>query len=132
MKFAMALLLGVAACGLCASQSSDEFKACSDAARTQAALHVCADAELRRAERELDEAARRLLSTVRDKPGAAARVKAMEQSWVAYRDAFVEAAYPAKDKQASYGTMFLVEALLTRARLTRRHTAEVRELLLTR
>ena len=129
MKLVIAVLLSFLNGGLYAAQSSDEYKTCSNGASTQAALHRCADEELRRADRDLNDAYQRLLSIVKDKPSAAAKIKAMERAWLAYRDALVEALYPATDKQAAYGTMFVVEALLVRARLTRQQTAELTDLM---
>jgi uncharacterized protein YecT (DUF1311 family) len=128
MNFATVVLLGVVNCAVSAAQTSDEYKACSNAAGTQAALHRCADEELRRADRDLNEAYRRLISVAKDKPDAVVKVRAMERAWMAYRDAFVEALYPAPNKQAAYGTMFVVEALLIRARLTCQQTAELTDL----
>ena len=129
MKLAIAALLGGLSAGLCAAQGSDEYKTCSDSASTQTALHRCADEELRRADRDLNSAYQRLLSEVREQPGVIDKIKAMERAWVIYRDAYVEAMYPAADKQAAYGTMFVVENLLLRARLKRDQIAALTTLL---
>lgn len=125
MKTVIAVLASLLSGGLVIAQSSIEYKTCSDAAKTQIALHKCADEEARRADRALDIAHKRLLSIQKGDPAAAKKMRALEAAWTVYRDAFIEAMYPATDKQAAYGTMFAVEALLTRARLTRLHTAEM-------
>jgi len=49
------------------------------------------------------------------------RFKAAERAWIAYRDAYMGAMYPAKDKQAEYGSIYPMEADLLRAKLTQRH-----------
>jgi uncharacterized protein YecT (DUF1311 family) len=125
MNIFMPTLLFFLCGGLALAQSSPHSKACSDAATTQLALHKCADEEARRADRALDIAYKRLLSMQKGDPAAAKKMQALEAAWTVYRDAFVEAMHPAADKQAAYGTMFAVEAILTRARLTRFHTAEI-------
>lgn len=129
MKLVIAALLGLLNGSLYAAQTSDEYKACSNGASTQTALHRCADEELRRADRELNDAYQRLLSVVKDEPRAVEKVKAMERAWLLYRDAYVEATYPAADKQAAYGTMFVVEVLLIRVRLTRQQAAALGEVM---
>lgn len=125
MKAVSAVLASLLSGGLALAQSSPHYKACSEAATTQLALHKCADDEARRADRALDIAYKRLRSMQKGDPAAAKKMQALEAAWTVYRDAFVEAMYPAADKQAAYGTMFAVEGLLTRARLTRFHTAEI-------
>ena len=57
------------------------------------------------------------------------RFKAAERAWIAYRDAYMGAMYPAKDKQAEYGSIYPMEADLLRAKLTQRQVTALRELL---
>ena len=54
-------------------------------------------------------------------PEAAAKIKTAQRAWIAYRDAYMGAMYPAKDKQAEYGSIYPMEADLLRAKLTQRH-----------
>jgi uncharacterized protein YecT (DUF1311 family) len=49
---------------------------------------------------------------------AVAKIKAAERAWITYRDAYMDATYPAKDKQAEYGPIYPMEANLLRAKLT--------------
>ena len=56
-------------------------------------------------------------------------MKAAERAWVAYRDAYIEAMYPAKDEQTEYGSMYPLDVDLLRAKLTQRQTLALRELL---
>jgi hypothetical protein len=48
-----------------------------------------------------------LLARVTSQTEAVAKIKAAERAWVAYRDAYIEATYPAKDRATEYGCMFL-------------------------
>jgi uncharacterized protein YecT (DUF1311 family) len=52
-------------------------------------------------------------------PDSAVKVKTAEQAWIAFRDAYIEATYPAKDKATEYGSMYPLEVELLRAKLTR-------------
>jgi uncharacterized protein YecT (DUF1311 family) len=49
-------------------------------------------------------------------------------AWIAYRDAYIEAMYPA-DKRAEYGSMYPLEADLLRAKLTQQQVAALSEML---
>ena len=40
---------------------------------------------------------------------AVARIGNAERAWIAYRDAYIEATYPAKDKQTAYGSKFATD-----------------------
>jgi uncharacterized protein YecT (DUF1311 family) len=48
------------------------------------------------------------------------KTKAAEKAWIAYRDAYIEATYPAKDKAAEYGSMYALDVALLHAKLTQR------------
>jgi len=69
-------------------------------------MTVCASAEAKRVDDELNRVYKLLLSKVRGNPVATAKIRAAQRAWVAYRDTYIEAMYPAKDKQAEYGSMF--------------------------
>jgi hypothetical protein len=60
----------------------------------------------------------RLLSIAANDPGAAGKIRGSEQAWSAYRDAYIDAMYPAKDKQAACVSTFRMEVDLLRAKLT--------------
>lgn len=57
------------------------------------------------------------------------KIKAAGEAWLAYRDAYMDAMYPAKNKQAEYGSVYPMEADLVRAMLTQRQLGALRELL---
>jgi uncharacterized protein YecT (DUF1311 family) len=111
------------------AQESGQYRACVEKAKTQMEMNACANDEAGRADAELDTVYSKLLAQAAKQPEALAKVKAAERAWIAYRDAYMGAMYPAKDKQAEYGTIFPMEADLLRARLTRRQVTALKELL---
>ena len=46
-----------------------------------------------------------LSSKTESQPEALAKIKAVQKAWLVYRDAYIAAMYPAKNKQAEYGSM---------------------------
>jgi len=51
---------------------------------------------------------------------AAAKIRAAERAWTAYRDAYLAAAFPLADKQTVYGSIYPMEAAELRAQVTLR------------
>ena len=92
-------------------------------------MNACANKEAARVDAELNDVYRALLSKAESQPEAIAKIKAAERAWIAYRDAYVDAMYPAKDKQAEYGSVYSMEVDLLRARLTKQQVAALKELL---
>lgn len=111
------------------AETSPAFDACSANAKTQTALTSCADKELTRAEAGLNVVYAKLLHKVSGRPEVIAKSRAAERAWIAYRDAYLEAIYPAKDKQAEYGSIYPMEANLVLAELTRQQTIALTNLL---
>ncbi len=77
---------------------------------------------------KLNSTYRALLAKVESQPEALAKIKAAERAWVAYRDAYVEATYPAKDKTTEYGSMYPLDVALLRAKLTQRQVAALEDM----
>ena len=121
----MALLMVVVS-GSVRAQESAEYRACSDGARTQAAMNVCASDEAARADKQLNEVYRTLLQSTTDTT-AATKIKSAERAWIAYRDAYIDAMYPAENKQAEYGSEYPMELDLLRAKLTRIQIAALQD-----
>ena len=111
------------------AQESAEYRACSEKARTQAQMNACANEEATRADADLNRAYDNVLSKAESDPEAVAKIKALETAWTAYRDAYIEATYPARDKQAEYGSVYPMEVDILRAKLTRQQIAAVKDLL---
>jgi uncharacterized protein YecT (DUF1311 family) len=129
MKY-LALLVSIAAMTWPAfAQDSKEYAVCSNAAKTQAEMNSCAGAEAARADKELNDVYAQVLAKAASVPEAAAKVKSAERCWIAFRDAYIEATYPAKDKHMEYGSMYVLNVGLLRAKLTRQQVAALHELL---
>jgi len=111
------------------AQESAEYRACIDKATTQMAMNTCASEEAARVDARLNDVYHKLLAQAAKQPDAVDKIKGAERAWIAYRDAYAEAMYPAKDKQAEYGSIYLMNVNLLRAKLTERQITEVKELL---
>jgi uncharacterized protein YecT (DUF1311 family) len=114
---------------LCCAQDSATYRACSQRAITQSEMNACASNEAKRADNALNKVYKQLLSKVRDNPLATAKIRGAQRAWVAYRDAYIEAMYPAKDKAAEYGSMFPMEVALLTAKLTGQQISALRDIL---
>ncbi|HXP80174.1 MAG TPA: lysozyme inhibitor LprI family protein [Verrucomicrobiae bacterium] len=111
------------------AQDSAQYRACNKKAKTQTEMNACANEEASRVEAQLNDVYRKLLLQTASQREAGEKIKAAERAWVAYRDAFIDAMYPAKDKQAEYGSIYPMEADLLRAKLTDRQVTALKELL---
>ncbi|HUZ45951.1 MAG TPA: lysozyme inhibitor LprI family protein [Terriglobia bacterium] len=111
------------------AQDSAQYHACNDKAKTQGEMNACASEEAARVDAELNAVYRKLLLKAASQTEAVAKIKASERAWITYRDAFMEAMYPAKDKQAEYGSIYPMEADLLKAKLTRQQVAALEGML---
>lgn len=100
-----------------------------ETATTQAAMNRCAGEEANRVDAQVNSTYRQVLDAAKGNVLALARIKKAEQAWITYRNAFMEAIYPAKDKQANYGSMYPMNADLVLADLTRAHLQTLKTLL---
>ena len=115
--------------GLLFAQDSAKYRACSEKAVAQPELNACAAGEAARVDAELNRVYRELLSKNGDDPAALEKIKKAQRAWVAFRDAYVEAMFPAEDKQAEYGSMYPMEVDLILANLTRRQIDALKDLI---
>jgi len=127
MKYLAIVLLAASLPGL--AQDSPEYLACNKKATTQGEINACANEEAGRVDAELNAVYRKLLSTAGSDAKAVAKIKVAERAWIAYRDSYLEAMYPAEDKQAEYGSIYPMEADLLRTKLTRQQVAALNGLL---
>ena len=130
MKSLVVVLLMTVISFACFAQDSAEYRACSDKANTQSEMTACASDEAARVDAKLNTTYRALLARVASQPEALAKIKAAERAWIAYRDAYIEATYPAKDKATEYGSIYPLDVTLLRAKLTRRQVAALEDMLL--
>ena len=110
------------------AQVSDKYRSCDEGAKSQFEMNACASEEAARDDAELDREYRKLLSIAGKDHERVAKIESMERAWIAFRDAYLDAMYPAKDKQAEYGSIFPMEADMVRAKVTRQQIAALREL----
>ncbi len=117
--------------GVTFAQSAESLTACMRAAETQAAMTECSGEEAKRVDAELDLLVQQLVTVATENGNQPAVIKILstERAWAAYRDAYLEAMYPAADKQVEYGSVYPMEVNLLRARLTRNHMEELRRML---
>ena len=111
------------------AQDSAQYRACNQRAKVQMEINECASKEAARVDAELNEVYRKVLSEAADSPDAVVKIKAAQRAWMAYRDAYIEAMYPAKDKQTEYGSMYPMEVDQLTAKLTRQQVTALTELL---
>jgi uncharacterized protein YecT (DUF1311 family) len=111
------------------AQDSRLYQACNEKAKTQTEMNACASDEAARVDAELNEVYRKLLSKAASSPEAVPKIKTAEKAWIAYRDAYIDAMYPAKDKPAEYGSIHPMEVELLRAKLTQQQVTALKELL---
>lgn len=127
MRYFTATLLLVVVSGPLYAQQSSEYRICSDGAKTQVAMNACASDEAARIDAELNDVYRALLQKATNAT-AATKIKVAERAWIAYRDAYIDAMYPAQNKQAEYGSIYSMEIAMLRTKLIRIQIAALQDL----
>jgi len=128
-KYLALALFAAAGAFPCLAQNSQTFRTCNEKAKTQSEMNACASAELARVEAQMDDVYNTLLTKTESQPEALAKIKAAQKAWLVYRDAYVAAMYPAKNKLTEYGSMYPMKVSLLRAKLTQKQVAALKELL---
>ncbi len=123
-SFAIVIALAIIGCR-CSGQNSAEFKRCADKAQGQSELDKCASDEAARADLALNAMYRGFIAKIAGDSLAIAKLKKAEAAWLLYRDAYIEAVYPSRDKQQAYGTEYPTDVDLLRAKMTREHLAAI-------
>ena len=113
----------------CLGQNSEQYSGCIGKAGTQVAMNACASEEARRADADLNGIYQKVLSAAGSQSAFIEKIKVAEKAWIVYRDAYVDAMYPAKDKQVAYGSLFPMEVDLLRSKLTQQQITALKELL---
>ena len=113
----------------CIAQTSEQYRACNNGARTQSEMNVCASEEAASMDARLNQVYEELLSQTANHQEAIAKIKAAERAWLIYRDAYIDAMYPAKDKQTEYGSVYPMEVDLLRAKLAQLQVDALEEML---
>ena len=86
---------------------------------TQSGLTLCARDALGRADAELNRIYRDLVDRASEDPNnAAKKLRAAQRLWIQYRDASVEAMFPAAEKMVEYGSRYHMDVYLMKCSLT--------------
>jgi uncharacterized protein YecT (DUF1311 family) len=117
------VLVGVGYRGF--GQTPSEYQSCIGKAQTQSELNICASDEAARADSALSTVYRGFLAKIAGDSLAIAKLREAETAWLCYRDAYIAAVYPARDKQLAYGTEYPMDVDLLSAQLTREHLAAI-------
>ena len=104
-------------------QNSKEYRACNEKAKTPGEMNACAHEEAARVEAKLDAVYAKVLSQAESDPVGLAKIKTAEKDWIAYRDAYISAMFPAAHKITEYGAMYPMKVDLLRAKLTHQQIA---------
>jgi uncharacterized protein YecT (DUF1311 family) len=115
--------------GVLAVAQTSELDRCMKAATSQAAMNRCAGEEANRVDAQFNLTYRQVLEAAKENVLALAKIRKAERAWITYRNAYMEAMYPAKEKQANYGSMYPMNADLVLADLTRAHVQALQTLL---
>ncbi len=96
---------------------------------TQYEMNRGAGADASDADAELNRVYQQLLSTMKSDANAAKKLRAAQRAWIAFRDAQLEALYPAEDKRVEYGSMYPMCSARVVAAMTEERTAQLRKML---
>jgi uncharacterized protein YecT (DUF1311 family) len=97
--------------------------------QSQAEMNVDANRELRAAEDEMSAVLESLTKKAAGHPDALATLRRAQSAWVAFRDAQIDALWPSKTPQSTYGTVHPMCVAMERAGLTKQRIAELRVML---
>ncbi len=100
--------------------------ACTGFAQTQRDMGTGADADLQKADAELNQVYQQVLKEYADDPLVVTKLRAAQRAWIALRDAELDAAYPHANEPGYYGSVFPMCLAGRKAELTRRRTDELR------
>jgi uncharacterized protein YecT (DUF1311 family) len=101
------------------AQVSEALQACDAKAGSQVEVNRCAEEEAKRTDDAMNRAYEGLLAKAAKNLVAVRKIKAAQKAWLAFREAHLDAVFPAEDKQAAYGTVQPMCASLLRADLAR-------------
>ena len=110
-------------------QNSKEYRACNEKAKTASEMNACAHEEAARVDAKLDAVYAKVLSQAESDPVGLAKIKTTEKDWIAYRDAYISAMFPAAHKITEYGAMYPMKVDLLRAKMTHQQIAALNALI---
>ena len=95
----------------------------------QSEMNRCADEDAKEAETELNRAYQDLLSKNKTDVIATKKLRTAQRAWVVFRDAQLEALYPAQDKQREYGSIYPMCYAIVATAMTKERIAQLRRML---
>jgi uncharacterized protein YecT (DUF1311 family) len=111
------------------AMSQSKENPCWKTAMTQSEMNHCADEDASAADAELNRVYQDLLSKNKTNVIATKKLRNAQRAWIAFRDAQLEAFYPAQDKQREYGSIYLMCHAKVAMAITKRRTAQLRRML---
>lgn len=96
-------------------------------AQTQTQMTADACASYKKADQSLNDTYKKVLAAYSKDTLFLQKLKAAQRAWVAFRDAHLDALYPAADKQAEYGSMFSTCRCAALQELTEQRTKELQK-----
>lgn len=101
------------------------FFAADARAQSQMEMNAAACDAAKKADVELNAVYNTILKNAKDDKEFIAKLKVAQRAWIAFRDAELEARYPARDKAMAYGSIFNLCYCNALADLTQKRTAEL-------
>lgn len=96
-------------------------------AQTQAQMTADACAAYKKSDQSLNDTYKKILAGYSKDTLFLQKFKAAQRAWVTFRDAHLEALYPAADKQAEYGSMYSTCHCAALQELTEQRTKELQK-----
>jgi len=99
---------------------------CIDNAQTQTAMDECASNSLQVADKELNQVYQQVLTKYASDKVFIAKLRLAQEAWITFRDAELEARYPASNKSGEYGSVYPMCADNELEAMTRQRIEELR------
>jgi uncharacterized protein YecT (DUF1311 family) len=112
-----------------AALSQSKQNPCWKTAVAQPEMNHCADEDSKAADAELNHIYQNLLAKNKADEGATKKLREAQRAWIAFRDAQLEALYPAEDKQREYGSIYPMCYAIVVTAMTKERTAQLRRML---
>jgi uncharacterized protein YecT (DUF1311 family) len=109
--------------------SQSKENPCWKTAMAQSEMNHCADEDAKAADAELNHVYQDLLSKTKGDANATRKLHDPQGAWITFRDAQLEALYPAQDKQREYGSIYPMCYATVVTAMTKERTAQLRRML---
>lgn len=87
---------------------------------------ILVGSDFKSADQELNRVYQQVLQTYKEQPEFIAKFRAAQKAWLQFRDAHLEAMFPAKDKYANYGSVYPMCASILLSELTEARIKQLR------